>query len=48
MASTELHDKLWDNANYLKEGLKAKGFDIGHSETPITPVIIGEEKSSNI
>lgn len=46
MASTELHDKLWDNANYLKEGLKAKGFDIGHSETPITPVIIGEEKKA--
>lgn len=46
MASTELHDKLWDNANYLKGGLKAKGFDIGHSETPITPVIIGEEKKA--
>lgn len=46
MASTELHDKLWDSANYLKEGLKAKGFDIGHSETPITPVIIGEEKNA--
>ncbi|MEB6228118.1 glycine C-acetyltransferase [Mammaliicoccus sciuri] len=46
MASTELHDKLWDNANYLKEGLKAKGFDIGHSKTPITPVIIGEEKKA--
>lgn len=46
MASTELHDKLWDNAHYLKEGLKAKGFDIGHSETPITPVIIGEEKEA--
>ena len=46
MAITELHDKLWDNANYLKEGLKAKGFDIGHSETPITPVIIGEEKKA--
>lgn len=46
MASTELHDKLWDNANYLKEALKAKGFDIGHSETPITPVIIGEEKKA--
>ncbi|PNZ41191.1 glycine C-acetyltransferase [Mammaliicoccus vitulinus] len=46
MASTELHDKLWDNAHYLKEGLKTKGFDIGHSETPITPVIIGEEKEA--
>lgn len=42
--STELHDKLWDNGNYLKEGLKRLGFDIGVSETPITPCIIGEEK----
>lgn len=44
MASTELHDKLWDNGNYLKAGLKKLGFDIGVSETPITPCIIGEEK----
>ena len=44
MASTELHDKLWENGDYLKTGLKDLGFDIGHSETPITPVIIGEEK----
>lgn len=42
--STELHDKLWDNGRYLKEGLKKLGFDIGKSETPITPCIIGEEK----
>lgn len=42
--STELHDKLWENGNYLKEGLKRLGFDIGVSETPITPCIIGEEK----
>lgn len=40
--STELHDKLWENGNYLKAGLKALGFDIGHSETPITPCIIGD------
>lgn len=44
MASTELHDKLWENGDYLKKGLKDLGFDIGHSETPITPVVIGEEK----
>ncbi|KRQ88004.1 putative pyridoxal phosphate-dependent acyltransferase [Caloramator mitchellensis] len=41
--SSELVDRLWDNARYFKEKLAAKGFDIGHSETPITPVIIGEE-----
>ena len=46
MASTELHDKLWDNGNYLKAGLKKLGFDIGNSETPITPVIIGDEKET--
>jgi len=40
--STELHDKLWENGNYLKKGLKGLGFDIGDSETPITPCIIGE------
>lgn len=40
--STELHDRLWENGNYLKKGLKELGFDIGHSETPITPCIIGE------
>ncbi|WP_145459772.1 glycine C-acetyltransferase [Staphylococcus pettenkoferi] len=46
MASTELHDKLWDNAKYLKEGLQKLGFDTGESETPITPVIIGDEKDT--
>jgi len=40
--STELHDKLWENGNYLKKGLKELGFNIGDSETPITPCIIGE------
>jgi glycine C-acetyltransferase len=44
--STELHDKLWENGDYLKAGLKKLGFDIGASETPITPCIIGEEKLS--
>ena len=42
--STELHDKLWDNGDYLKAGLAKLGFNIGNSETPITPCIIGDEK----
>lgn len=41
--STELVDRLWDNGRYFKTKLKGIGFDIGHSETPITPVIIGDE-----
>ncbi|KZE38486.1 8-amino-7-oxononanoate synthase [Bhargavaea cecembensis] len=44
LASDELVDKLWENGDYLKAGLKKLGFDIGHSDTPITPCIIGEEK----
>jgi glycine C-acetyltransferase len=43
MESTELNKKLWDNGHYLKKGLKDLGFNIGNSETPITPCIIGEE-----
>ncbi|MCM3764622.1 glycine C-acetyltransferase [Neobacillus niacini] len=43
MESTELNKKLWENGNYLKKGLKDLGFNIGNSETPITPCIIGEE-----
>lgn len=42
--STELHDKLWENGDYLKSGLAKLGFNIGESETPITPCIIGDEK----
>lgn len=41
--STELHDQLWENGDYLKAGLSKLGFNIGHSETPITPTIIGDE-----
>ncbi|WP_411842929.1 glycine C-acetyltransferase [Salinicoccus sp. HZC-1] len=46
MDSTELHDKLWENGDYLKKGLKELGFNIGNSETPITPCIIGDEKTT--
>lgn len=39
----EYTDRLWDNAKYFKEELGKLGFNTGNSETPITPVIIGEE-----
>ena len=41
--STHLVDKLWDNVKYLEAGFKEQGFDIGHSETPIIPVMLGDE-----
>jgi glycine C-acetyltransferase len=40
--STELVDRLWENANYFKAGMKRLGFDLGLSATPITPVMLGE------
>ena len=33
---------LWENTNYFKKELVNMGFDTGHSESPITPVICGE------
>lgn len=38
-----LTEKLWENARYWQNGLKARGFDIGVTETPITPIIVGDE-----
>lgn len=46
--SADLVDKVWENGNYLKEGLKALGFNIGNSETPITPCIIGDESKTQL
>jgi glycine C-acetyltransferase len=38
---------LWDNTKYFKAGLSAAGFNTGMSETPITPVIVGEAKTAH-
>jgi glycine C-acetyltransferase len=40
--STELVDRLWENGRYFKAEMKKLGFDTGLSETPITPVMLGE------
>jgi glycine C-acetyltransferase len=40
--STELVDRLWENAKYFKTEMKKLGFDTGLSTTPITPVMLGE------
>ncbi|MTH51797.1 glycine C-acetyltransferase [Bacillus mangrovi] len=39
----ELIETLWENARFFKEGLQKLGFDTGVSETPVTPVIVGDE-----
>ena len=47
MESEEYTKRLWSNANYFKEKLGKLGFNTGHSETPITPIIIGDEAKSS-
>ncbi|HCL80249.1 MAG TPA: glycine C-acetyltransferase [Synergistaceae bacterium] len=44
--SDDLVKRLWKNGDTLKRDLKAAGFDTGNSETPITPVIIGEAQAA--
>jgi glycine C-acetyltransferase len=42
--STELVDRLWQNGDYFKAEMKKFGFDTGLSQTPITPVMLGDAK----
>ena len=34
----ELREKLWANVDRLQNGLKDRGFDIGHTNSPVTPI----------
>jgi glycine C-acetyltransferase len=40
--STELVDRLWQNAALLRQGMRQLGFDTGLSQTPILPILLGE------
>lgn len=42
----ELVERLWENARVFRQGLEKLGFDTGHTETPITPVMIGDARDS--
>lgn len=44
--SGDLVKKLWDNADYLRAGLKKLGFDTGTSISPIIPVMLGEAETA--
>ncbi|NLA59819.1 MAG: glycine C-acetyltransferase [Firmicutes bacterium] len=44
LESDTLVRKLWDNAAYFRAGLQKVGFQTGKTETPITPVMLGDEK----
>jgi len=38
--------RLWDNTRYFKKGLESLGFNTGKSQTPITPVIVGDPETA--
>ncbi len=42
MEEPQLIERLWENTRFFKAGLKALGFNTGPSESPITPVIVGD------
>lgn len=42
----EIIDKLWENTEFFRSGLKELGFDTGASVTPIIPVITGDERKA--
>ncbi len=44
--SDERVKKLWENTRYFKAKMVELGFDVGQSETPITPVMLGEAQTA--
>lgn len=46
----EFKEKLWEVVNYLQSGLKASGFNLGNTESPVTPVILngGNNEAANL
>jgi 8-amino-7-oxononanoate synthase len=42
-ADPSIVEQLWDNAEYMRTNLKRLGFDTGRSNTPIIPLIIGDD-----
>jgi glycine C-acetyltransferase len=44
--STQLVDRLWQNTRYFKEHMRSLGFDMGRSVTPITPIMLKDETST--
>nr|WP_262923948.1 aminotransferase class I/II-fold pyridoxal phosphate-dependent enzyme [Spirosoma liriopis] len=42
--SSEFREKLWTNVRALQEGLRERGFDIGDTQSPVTPVLLQNVK----
>ena len=42
----ERRTRLWENARFFSEGLKALGLDTAGSQTPVVPVVVGSDDGS--
>jgi len=42
----ERRKRLWENTEYMKRELSTLGFDTGHSESPVIPILVGEDLTS--
>jgi hypothetical protein len=40
-------EQLWKNTRFFQEGLRANGFSTGATETPITPIMVGEAATAH-
>jgi len=40
--------QLWDNTDFFQERMQALGFDLGHTQTPITPVMVGDAQRATM
>jgi glycine C-acetyltransferase len=46
--SQEKVAQLWDNTHFFQARLRALGFDLGHTQTPITPVMVGDAQRAKL
>ncbi len=42
--SAEAVQKLWENTSFFQDQLRDMGFDLGHTQTPITPIMVGDSQ----
>ncbi|MDI6792463.1 MAG: 8-amino-7-oxononanoate synthase [bacterium] len=42
----DIIERLWENTNYLRQQLRAAGLNLGTSETPIIPIILGDVQTT--
>ena len=40
--------QLWDNTRFFQARMRALGFDLGHTQTPITPVMVGDAQRATM